>query len=174
MIQTQIHTSTHARVRVSSFSTQTDIFFNFCKGPFKSRDGPLSLPSQRFLTSTASFPAGHNLNLRRTHHSGIDNPVEVFFSSLYCYVHVRILLYVSSYCYNDLNPRRAHHSRIHNPLVLILLHLCPHTTILIATNPLKKGVGPKAHPEHGDLLKNPKLAFSKSLFKVEKASFGFS
>jgi hypothetical protein len=44
--------------------------------PFKGRDGPFALPTQSFLTSTASLPLGHNFNLRQTHHSGVDKPFE--------------------------------------------------------------------------------------------------
>jgi hypothetical protein len=44
--------------------------------PFKGSDGPLSAPTQAFLTSTKSLPLGHNFGLRQAHHSGVAQPFE--------------------------------------------------------------------------------------------------
>ena len=45
-------------------------------GPFKGRDGPLAMPRQPFLTSTAPLPLGGRSELRQTFRSSVDQPLE--------------------------------------------------------------------------------------------------
>jgi hypothetical protein len=136
-MQTQIHTSTCARVRVSSFSTQTDFYFYFL--------GPLQVKRWATLASLAALPHIYCLLPRGTQPEPATNTPQRHRKSSRGFFFLFILLctcphtamYVSSYHHNNMKPRRAHHSGIHNPLVLILLYMHPHTTRLIATSPSK-------------------------------------